>query len=103
MLNIYHYRETVEYSPGEPAPYASKDVLIYQVGTTTPAAIFSDADLTVPIANSRVTTNEFSDVEFWSSLSSVDMVRARGGGRTTHTGDPGGQDELRYTRIFALR
>lgn len=103
MLNVYHYREVVEFSDDEAAPYVRKPLDVYQVGTTTPAVIYSDVDLTTPIAGSTITTDADGEIEFWATVASVDIVRRRGGARSTVTGDPGAVDELRFTRQLYLR
>lgn len=100
MLNLYYYHELIEFGPNEPSPYTEKDLAIYLVGTTDLAPIYSDYDLVNPIAGSVVTTNEFGEVEFFATEPSLDFVRLTGGRRNTIQGDPGGADEMRYTRMM---
>lgn len=99
VVNLYYYHEVIEFGPNEPQPYANSDISLYVVGTTDPAPVYSDYHIQNPIPNSIVTTNEFGEIEFFSTEPNLDFVRAVGGRRTTIMGDPGGADELRYTRM----
>lgn len=88
MPTAYYYQDVVEFGPNEPAPYTSKDVVIYLTGTTTLAPVYSDSGLTSAVANSKLTTNEFGELRFYSSASSIDLIRVVGGRRTTYSGEP---------------
>ena len=100
MAEINYFHLQVEFGPNEPAPYESKKLNVYLVGTTTPASVFTDAQGLNPVAGAIVTTNEFGEVEFYADTATVDIVRLVGGRRSTETGDPGGEDELAYTRAM---
>ena len=100
MAELYRYQEVLEFGPNEPAPYANRDVVVYLPGTTTPAAIFTDFGLTLPVANSTIRTDEFGELRFFSPESAVDLVRTVGGRRTLVQGDPVGLDELAYTKAL---
>jgi len=100
VKSLYHYKETLEFGPNEPQAYSNKPVDIFLTTTSTLAPIFTDQDLTVPIANSRVVTNEFGELSFFADLPLLDFVRVVGGRRSVIEGDPGGADEFTYTRAM---